>query len=73
MPRTRDIMGYHLKPVFDLFTTDEIRAARRLSKAHGYEWDTIGTDPRVYGWRFLRDAKIALGGKDLGKDCPVTK
>jgi len=63
---TRDIMGYKLKPVFDLFTKEEIKAARRLSKAHGYQWDTVGTDPRVMGWRFLRDAKIAISGKDIG-------
>lgn len=71
MARTRDIMGYKLQPVFDLFTKEEIRAAKRLSKARGYQWDTVGTDPRVYGWRFLRDAKIVLSGKDLGDSCPV--
>jgi hypothetical protein len=71
MARTRDCMGYKLAPVFALFTRDEIRAAKRLSKARGYLWDTVGTDPRVTGWRFLRDAKIVLARKDLGDSCPV--
>lgn len=71
MSRTRDCMGYRLKPVMDLFTKDEIAAAKRLSKARGYQWDTVGTDPRVTGWRFLRDAKIVLSKKDLGESCPV--
>lgn len=66
-----DCMGYRLKPVFDLFTKEEIQAAKRLSKARGYQWDTVQTDPRVTGWRFLRDAKICLSGKDLGESCPV--
>lgn len=71
MSRTLDVMGYRLKPVFDLFTKDEIAAAKRLSKARGYQWDTVGTDPRVTGWRLLRDAKIALSKKDLGDSCPI--
>jgi hypothetical protein len=71
MARTLDVMGYRLAPVFALFTKDEIKAAKRLSKARGYQWDTVGTDPRVTGWRFLRDAKIVLAGKDLGERCPV--
>lgn len=65
-----DCMGYPLKPVMDLFTKDEIRAAKRLARPR-YGWDVVGTDPRVVGWRFLRDAKICLSGKDLGEDCPV--
>jgi hypothetical protein len=71
MPRTLDVMGYKLAPVFSLFSKDEIKAAKRLSKARGYQWDTVGTDPRVTGWRFLRDAKIVLSGKDLGQSCPI--
>lgn len=71
MARTLDCMGYRLAPVFALFTKEEIRAAKRLSKARGYQWDTVGTDPRVTGWRFLRDAKIVLSRKDLGEHCPV--
>lgn len=71
MARTRDVMGYKLAPVFELFTKHEIAAAKRLSKARGYEWDTVGTDPRVTGWRFLRDAKIVLAREDLGNSCPV--
>lgn len=71
MSRRLDCMGYRLKPVFDLFTPEERRAAKRISKALGYQWDTVGTDPRVTGWRFLRYAKIALSGKDLGERCPI--
>lgn len=70
MARKLDMMGYRLAPVMALFTKEEIRAAKRLAKAR-YEWDVVGTDPRVYGWRFLRDAKICLSGKDLGDKCPV--
>lgn len=33
MSRTRDVMGYKLAPVFDLFSKDEIAAAKRLAKA----------------------------------------
>lgn len=71
MSRVLDVMGYKLAPVFQLFSRDEIKAAKRLSKARGYQWDTVGTDPRVTGWRFLRDAKIVLSGKDLGESCPI--
>ena len=70
MPRTRDIMGYQLAPVMALFSREEVRAARRLAKAHGYAWDCVGTDPRVCGWRFLRDAKLTLSRRDLGDRCP---
>jgi hypothetical protein len=49
-----DCMGYRLAPVMELFTKDEIAAARRLAKAAGLQWDYVGTDPRVIGWQFLR-------------------
>lgn len=71
MSRRLDVMGYQLKPVFDLFTKEEIAAAKRLSRASGYQWDAVGTDPRVTGWRFLRSAKIVLSRKDLGERCPI--
>ncbi len=73
MPRTRDCMGYRLKPVMELFTKEEISAAKRLAKAWGYKYDVVGTDPRVCGWRFLRNAKIVLSRKDLGESCPVLR
>lgn len=71
MARSRDVMGYRLAPVMALFTKDELAAAKRLAKATGYQWDCVGTDPRVTGWRFLRYAKIVLAGKDPGEKCPV--
>lgn len=64
--RGRDCMGYALAPVLGLFTDEEIAAARRLSADKGYEWDTVGTDPRVTGKRFLNAAAIVLRGR-----CPV--
>ena len=73
MARTLDCMGYRLKPVMDLFTKEEIAAAKRLAKARGYKFDVVGTDPRVYGWQFLRDAKIVLSKKDLGARCPMLR
>jgi hypothetical protein len=57
-----DCMGYKLAPVLGLFSEQEIAAARRLSKAAEYLWDTVGTDPLVTGWRFLRSAAICLRG-----------
>jgi len=69
--RVLDVMGYRLAPVFDLFTKEEIAAAKRLANAYGYKYDCVGTDPRVCGWRYLRDAKIALSKKDMGESCPV--
>ncbi len=71
MARALDVMGYRLAPVMALFTKEEIGAAKRLAKASGYQWDCVGTDPRVTGWRFLRSAKIVLSRKDLGGRCPV--
>jgi len=70
-PRGKDVMGYALAPVRALFTADEWKTAKRLAKAHGFLWDCVGQDPRVMGWRFLRDAKIAHSRKDLGDRCPV--
>lgn len=69
--RALDVMGYRLAPVRALFTADEWKAAKRLAKAAGYEWDCVGTDPRVTGWRFLRSARIVLSREDLGERCPV--
>jgi hypothetical protein len=67
----RDQMGYDLAPVMGLFTAAEIDGAKAIAKAHGFKWDCVGRDPRVMGWRFLRDAKIAMSGIDLGDRCPV--
>lgn len=60
--RGKDIMGYSLKSALSQFTETEIAAARRLSAHAGFEWDTVGTDPRVFGWRFLKAAHIVLRG-----------
>jgi hypothetical protein len=65
-----DCMGYPLQSCLGLFTDTEIAAAKRLAAAHGFKWDPVGTDPRVMGWRFLRDAKIVLAGVDLGESGP---
>lgn len=70
MARALDVMGYRLAPVFALFSKEEIAAAKRLAKAHGYQWDCVGTDPRVTGWRFLRNAKIVLSKTDPGDSGP---
>lgn len=56
----QDVMGYPVAPFLANFTAEEIRAARAMSALHGYEWDCVGTDPRVTGRRFLDRAKIAL-------------
>jgi hypothetical protein len=45
-----DRMGYRLAPVMELFTKEELAAARRLAKAAGDQWDCVGKDPRVKGW-----------------------
>jgi len=60
--RGKDVMGYALAPVLSLYTAAEIKAARLLASAAGYGWDVVGTDPRVTGRRFLRDAAICLRG-----------
>ena len=69
--RGEDVMGYKLAPVFALFSKAELAAAKRLAAAAGYQWDCVGTDPRVTGWRFLRSAKIVLAWEDLGENCPI--
>lgn len=53
-------MGYALAPVLSLYTADEIKAARLLALHEGYQWDCVGTDPRVTGRRFLRAVAIAM-------------
>jgi hypothetical protein len=63
-------MGYPLAPILDLFTAAEVAGAKALATAHGWKWDCVGRDPRVNGWRFLRDAKIAISCVDLGERPP---
>lgn len=56
----KDVMGYPLSTFLAHFTPEEIRAAKAMSALAGYEWDCVGTDPRVTGRRFLDRARVAL-------------
>ncbi len=62
-----DPNGREIAPVLALFSEDELAAARRLVRLHGYRQDLVGLDPAGPGWRFLRDAVVSLGGKDPGR------
>ena len=62
-----DVNGLEIDSVLARFSEDEIDAARRLAKRNGHRHDLIGTDPANAGWRFLCDARVALGGKDPGR------
>lgn len=74
MPRKRvDCMGYDIAPVWALFTEQEVHAAKRLAAARWPNHCVVRHDPRVMGWRYLRDAKIVLSGVDLGASCPVDR
>lgn len=70
MSKKTDQMGYSLAPIRRIFTPLEIAAAKRLAKPR-FAWDVVGCDPRVMGWRFLRDAAIVLRGFDPGEDSGV--
>lgn len=61
-----DHNGLDLGPVRALFTDEERAAAKRLARAHRNLPGTIDRDPAGQGWRWLRDAKIALRGIDPG-------
>lgn len=66
-PRTHDTNGLEIAPILARFSDEELAAARRLARLHGHRHDLIGIDPGNMGWRFLRDAVVALGGKDPGR------
>ena len=66
-PGVTDHNGRDIAPILARFSEDELAAARRLAKLHGHRHDLIGLDPTGLGWRFLRDATVALGGKDPGR------
>lgn len=55
--RGRDVMGYTRASGLEGYTDDDIRAARLLAKAAGFEWDCVLTDPRVHGKRYLEPAR----------------
>ena len=61
-----DHNGLDLGPVRALFTDEERAAAKRLARAHRNLPGTVDRDPAGSGWRWLRDAKIALRGIDPG-------
>ena len=65
--RATDANGLDLAPILSRFTDEELDAARRLARLHGHRHDLIGLDPGNLGWRFLREARVALGGKDPGR------
>lgn len=56
----KDVMGYPLSQFLAHFTPAEIRAAKAMAAMKGYEWDCVGTDPRVTGRPFLDYARVAL-------------
>lgn len=62
-----DPNGMSLASIVDRFSEDELAAARRLARLNGHRHDLIGIDPGNAGWRFIRDAVVALGGKDPGR------
>lgn len=71
-PGITDHNGLELAPILSRFSEQELAAARRLAKLHmptlqNSRHDLIGTDPAGSGWRFLREAVVALGGKDPGR------
>lgn len=51
-------MGYKRARGLAPYSDPMIRAAKRLAKAAGYQWDCIMTDPLVTGKRFLESARI---------------
>lgn len=62
-----DPNGLPVAPILARFSDDELAAARRLARLHGHRHDLIGLDPAGAGWRFIRDAVVALGNKDPGR------
>ena len=66
-PGVTDHNGRELAPILARFSQEEIDAARRLAQLHGHRPTLIALDPAGAGWRFLRDAVVALGGKDPGR------
>jgi len=71
----RDINGRDTGPVLDRFSAEELDGARRLARLHmpNARHDVVGTDPTGLGWRFIRDAVVAQGGKDPGRNHHVTR
>ena len=62
-----DVNGRPLASVLDRFSEQEQAAARRLARLQGHRHDLVGVDPAGLGWRFLREARVALDGKDPGR------
>jgi hypothetical protein len=62
-----DVNGMPLTAALSLFSEEEIAAARRGARLQGHRHDLVGVDPAGLGWRFLREARVYLGGKDPGR------
>jgi len=67
-------------PISGIASWRPVSVARRCagtssgpSSSCAYQWGCVGTDSRVTGWRFLRDAKVVLSKRDLGERCSDLK